>query len=51
MALLPRHRSHNVAQQSEASDHRVVIAGDVANHHMVETHRLVVAKTSDNSLG
>ena len=41
----------HLAEQLEAAHHRLVVAGDVTDHDVVEAHRLVVAEPVDDGVG
>ena len=44
-------RGDHVPEQLEAADHRLMVARDVADHHVLETHRLVVAEPTYDRVG
>ena len=53
--LIGRHgsgdRGDHVPEQLEAPDHRLMVARDVTDHHVLEPHRLVVAQPTHDRLG
>jgi hypothetical protein len=44
-------RHHGVSDAFEGPQHELVLADDVADHHVVEAHVTVSAKTLDNGIG